>query len=251
MRRIATEIFARNNRVFKWMMVLLIMAVPFASIRSLGAKTNRPGIIYWHGDPAEHKVALTFDDGPNEPYTSEILQILKRYNVHATFFMMGENIETYPETARAIVQAGHVIGNHSYSHKDLVLDTNADVRRQIEKTDEIIQRVTGQRTHLFRPPYGHEDFLTVHQATRLGYIMVEWTVSARDWRKPGMPHIVSNVMRHVHNGSIILLHDGDKWRHGSDRSQTVDALPKLIMDLRQQGYDLVTVPEILKLNELN
>jgi polysaccharide deacetylase family sporulation protein PdaB len=251
MRRRASRIIARNRRSFKWIAAALLLVIPISAQKPLGARTNRPGIIYWHGDPAERKVALTFDDGPNEPYTSEILSILKYYNVHATFFMMGENIEVYPDTARAIVQAGHVIGNHSYSHKDLVMDTNADVRRQIQKTDEIIQQVTGQRTHLFRPPYGSKDFLTIKQTSKLGYIMVEWTVSAKDWSKPGTPRIIANVMKRVHNGSIILLHDGDKWRHGSDRSQTVAALPTLITKLREQGYELVTVPELLKLNDIN
>src|SRR5579872_5285240 len=101
----------------------MILFLLVYAISPLGAHLNRPGLIYWRGDPSEMKVALTFDDGPNEPYTSEILQVLRENNVRATFFVNGKNVETFPETAREIVREGHAIGNHSYSHKDLVLDT--------------------------------------------------------------------------------------------------------------------------------
>jgi peptidoglycan/xylan/chitin deacetylase (PgdA/CDA1 family) len=251
MRRRAKNIIAHKNRYFKWMLIIAILGVPITHERILVAKTNQPGVIYWHGDLSEHKVALTFDDGPNEPYTSQILSVLKDYNVHATFFMMGENVKLYPDSARAIVRAGHAIGNHSYSHRDLVLETNSGVRQEISRTDDMIYQTTGQKPNLFRPPYGNENFLTRRQSTRTGHVMVEWNVSAQDWTKPGANQIVASVMQQVHNGSIILLHDGNKWHHGSDRSQTVAALPQLITQLRLQGYELVTVPEILKINDLN
>jgi len=226
----------------------MILFLLVYAISPLGAHLNRPGLIYWRGDPSEMKVALTFDDGPNEPYTSEILQVLRENNVRATFFVNGKNVETFPETAREIVREGHAIGNHSYSHKDLVLDTNARVRQEITKTSDIIEQVTGQKTRLFRPPYGDKDFLTLQQARKLGYLMVEWTVSAQDWRRPGVNRIVHRVLRGVQPGAIVLMHDGDKLRRG-DRSQTVAALPTLIRELRREGYELVTVPELLNLPE--
>lgn len=248
MRRAFFIMRTRKPAVVQAVLALVILVVSLTILPQTHAKINRPGLIYWRGDAVGREAALTFDDGPNEPYTSEILGILKRYNVQATFFLVGKNVETYPDAARAIVLAGHSIGNHSYSHPDLVWDTDAAVRRQILKTDAIIRRVTGQTTRLFRPPFGSEDFLTLHQARKLGYIMVEWSVSARDWKRPGAARIVSNVMRHIHPGDIVLLHDGDKGRHGGDRSQTVAALPLLITQLRQQGYKLVTIPELLKLH---
>ncbi len=214
---------------------------------SLLAHTNRAGIIYYHGDTTVKKVALTFDDGPNEPYTSEILSTLKENHAHATFFLVGKNVEAYPEITREIVKEGHAIGNHSYSHKDLVLGTNAGVRREITKAEDAIELVTGQKPTLFRPPYGDKNFLTVEQTRKLGYVIVEWSVTAEDWRKPGTPAIVKRIVDHVQNGAIILMHDGDKSRHGSDRSQTVAAVPLLIEELRRQGYELVTVPELLHL----
>jgi len=226
----------------------LFVALSIHALTPLHAKVNHPKLLYWHGDVKEKKVALTFDDGPNEPYTSEILKILKDNNILATFFLMGENVETYPEAARAIVAAGHTIGNHSYDHRDLLSRTNVQVRTEILKTEKIIQDTTGVKTTLFRPPYGDKDALTVQQTRKLGYVMVEWSVSAEDWRKPGPRAIVHHVMKNVRNGGIILMHDGDKWRHGSDRSQTVQALPIIIAQLRQQGYEFVTIPELLKLD---
>ena len=201
-------------------------------------------MLYWHGDRKEKKVALTFDDGPNEPYTSQILEILKTNNIHATFFMVGKNVETFPAAAQAIAAAGHVIGNHSYDHHNLLTKTTKQISDEILKSEKAIENATGQKTTLFRPPYGDKNTLTVNETHKLGYVMVEWSVSAEDWRKPGPEKIVQNVMKGISNGAIILMHDGDKWHHGSDRSQTVAALPLLITQLRQQGYEFVSIPEL-------
>jgi len=221
------------------------MAILLAMAMRVDAKQKE---LYWHGDPSEKKIALTFDDGPNEPYTSEILKVLKDNNMHATFFMVGKNVERYPDIARAIAAAGHAIGNHSYDHRDLLKRTNTQIQDEILKTEKAITDATGQRTTLFRPPYGSRNALTVEEIRKLGYVVVEWSVSAEDWRKPGTDKIVKNVMAGAGNGAIILMHDGDKWRHGSDRSQTVAALPQIIAQLRAAGYEFVTIPELLKLD---
>jgi len=225
----------------------MAIVMVFSHAMSLLAHSNRPGTIYYHGDIHAKKIALTFDDGPNEPYTSQVLSILRDHHVRATFFLLGKNVETFPDAARKIVQDGHAIGNHSYSHKDLVLGTNGVVRREITKGEQAIEAATGERPTLFRPPYGDKDFLTVEQTRKLGYVIVEWSVTAEDWRKPGVDHIAKNILAHVRNGSIILMHDGDKTRHGSDRSQTVEALPAILSELQRQGYEFVTIPELLNL----
>ena len=234
-----------RRRIFYFSLVALCGA-PLLSARA--AHPNRPGIVYWRGDPSTRQVALTFDDGPNEPYTSQILNVLRQNHVRATFFMVGENVEKYPQTAREIVREGHAIGNHSYTHTNCLFDTNSRVRREILKTEKVIEETTGQRTCLFRPPFGGKDIFTLHQTHRLGYVSVQWTVSGRDWRRPGVKRIVRNVMRGVRPGAIILLHDGNELHHGSDRSQTVQALPALIAQLKSQGYTFVTVPEMLHLS---
>lgn len=192
-------------------------------------------------------MALTFDDGPNEPYTSQILAILNRYHVKATFFMVGKNVEAFPEAAKAVAEAGHAIGNHSYTHPVLVLKTNAHVRSEITLAQDAIEKATGHKLRLFRPPFGFYDPLTLSQAEKLGYISIKWSVSSKDWKRPGVKKIVSNVMGSVHNGGIILMHDGFMTHHGGDRSQTVGALPQIIRELQEQGYELVTVPELLNL----
>ena len=226
----------------------LFVAISIHALTPLHARVNRPKELYWHGDATEKKIALTFDDGPNEPYTSEILKVLKENDVRATFFMVGKNVEKYPDAARAVVAAGHAIGNHSYDHHNLLTKTNAQVEAEIEKTQAAIETATGQKTTLFRPPYGDKNTLTIREARQLGYVTIEWSVSAEDWRKPGPEKIAQNVLAHLRNGDIILMHDGDKWRHGSDRSQTVAALPLIISHLREAGFQFVTVPELLKLD---
>ena len=223
--------------------VLFVLAVV-----PLYAGVHHSRILYWHGDLKEKKIALTFDDGPNEPYTSQILQILKDSHVKATFFMVGKNVELYPDAARAVVADGHTIGNHSYDHHKLSIKTTVQVEVEILKSEKAIETVTGQKTALFRPPYGEKNANTIQETQKLGYVTVEWSVSAEDWRKPGAESIVQNVVSHVQNGAIILMHDGDKWHHGSDRSQTVAALPLIIAQLRQAGYAFVTIPELLKLD---
>ena len=217
------------------------------ALTPLEARANREHILYWHGDSAQRRIAITFDDGPNDPYTSEILKILADYRVPATFFLVGKNVAANPSTARAIAAAGHVIGNHSWDHRNLVTKTNQQVRDEILKTQDAIEEATGIKTTLLRPPYGEKDTLTVHEAHRLGYVTVEWSVSAEDWRKPGRDRIVQNVVQDVRNGSIILLHDGDKARRG-DRHQTVEALPLILAELQKKGYEFVTVPELLHLS---
>jgi peptidoglycan-N-acetylglucosamine deacetylase len=239
---------SRRKRAFQVVLFAGLLVGTIRLLVPLEAHPNRPGVLYWRGSPDEKKIALTFDDGPNEPYTSEVLDILRTNGVHATFFLTGKNIEVFPDAARAIVREGHAVGNHSYSHRSMLLETNRTVRRELDKTEALIEAVTGRRTNLFRPPYGGKDFLTLNESRKKGYVMVEWTVSAQDWRRPGVLRIVKRVLRGARNGAIVLMHDGDEWRHGSDRSQTVASLPILIRELRKEGYEFVTVPELLKLN---
>jgi polysaccharide deacetylase family sporulation protein PdaB len=225
-------------------LAVLLLASTLALARSL---KNRQGAIYWHGDLDEKKVALTFDDGPNEPYTSQVLKILKDNNVKATFFMVGKNVEFFPLAAKAVAEGGHVIGNHSYDHPIMVLERSRRVHDEIARAGDAILKATGQEPYLFRNPYGAHDGMTLIQAEKLGYICIQWSVSSKDWERPGVQKIINNVIKHVHNGGIILMHDGDKTLHGGDRSQTVQALSEIIRRLKEEGYEFVTVPQLLKI----
>ncbi len=213
-------------------------------------RKNRAGIIYWHGDTGSNQVALTFDDGPNEPYTSQILDILDEYAVKATFFMVGRNVENFPETARKVGQAGHVIGNHTYSHRGPILNTPPRVANEISKAEEVIQKATSISPYLFRPPYGAVGPRVLRQVERLGYVVSQWSVNAGDWRGAGPQKIKKRVLSQIEDGAIVLMHDGRNLSPGHDRSSTVAALPEIILSLQAKGYKLVTLPRLLKLDSV-
>lgn len=213
-------------------------------------RRNQAGIIYWHGDTGSYQVALTFDDGPNEPYTSQILDILDEYAVKATFFMVGRNVENFPETARKVKEAGHVIGNHTYSHRGPILNTPPRVANEISKAEDVIQKVTSISPYLFRPPYGAVGPRVLRQVERLGYVVSQWSVNAGDWRGASPQKIKKRVLSQIEDGAIVLMHDGRNLSAGHDRSSTVAALPEIILSLQDRGYKLVTLPELLKLDSL-
>lgn len=196
--------------------------------------------IFWAGDPDKPKAALTFDDGPDPRYTPKILEILDHYGVKATFFLVGGNAERNPDVVRQIVAKGHVIGNHTYSHKVIGKLTEEQKVREIERTSEVLGRITGKAPAFFRSPYGYFDTAYFVLADRMGMTQVMWSVVPEDWTNPGAAVIARRVLDKSSNGSIILLHDA-----GGDRSQLVEALPAIIEGLRKKGLELVTVPELL------
>lgn len=203
------------------------------------------GKIVLHGPEDEKVVALTFDDGPNEPYTSQILDVLNREDVHATFFAVGVNVLAYPAAARRIVADGNVIANHSWDHSRLA--TAVDFRySQVVRAQDAIVQTTGVAPRFFRPPAGIHTPWQLKRVASTGLTTVNWDAEGYDWQRPNTPErIEQKVLASVRPGSIILLHDGDETRHGTDRSQTVAALPVIIETLRAEGYRFVTVPELL------
>ncbi len=227
--------------------IALILSVNKA-YAGLDKKRNEVGLVYWHGDINQPKIALTFDDGPNEPYTSEILDILKKYNVKATFFVLGKNIERYPDTAKRIVEEGHVIGNHTYDHPYLLIQSKSHIKYEIEKAEQAILKATGTKPYLFRPPYGVTDNWIYHTVKEYGYVTVEWSVTGNNGGKEIRADVIEkDVLSRVTNGAIILLHDGDRLIKGADRRNIVKALPVIIESLQQKGYQFVTVPKLIGL----
>ncbi|MGA2261490.1 MAG: polysaccharide deacetylase family protein [Acidobacteriota bacterium] len=194
----------------------------------------------------EKVIALTFDDGPNESYTSQILEILRDNGVRATFFLIGKNVEFFPDAAREIVKEGHAVGNHSYSHPVyLALEPSKYEGRQIDMDEQILETVTGVHCTLFRPPHGFHSPWLLHAAAKRGLTSVGWSENASDWRNVTSTEIADRIVRNARPGNIILLHDGLNLAHGVDRSRTVNALPPIIANLKAQGYRFVTVPELL------
>ncbi len=189
-----------------------------------------------HVKPGTKVVALTFDDGPWPTYTHQILDVLKRHNIKATFFMVGQELSRRPEIGRDVVAAGHVIGNHSWDHPSRTRNAVS----QVKHTDSEIFKQLRIYTHLFRPPYGIVTNGMAAQAKSEKHAVVLWSVDSEDWKRPSASTITRTVMREVYPGGIILMHDG-----GGNRSHTVAALKIFIPQLKQKGYKFVTVPELL------
>jgi peptidoglycan-N-acetylglucosamine deacetylase len=198
--------------------------------------------------PLQQKiVALTFDDGPNPPYTNEIVRYLHSQHVVATFFVVGRAVQAHPDVVREEVAAGDALGNHTWDHAHLVLERPAHIEREISQAEEAIQKATGIRTYLFRPPFGARDYAVLNVAKRMGFTVIMWSVPLpRDWQNPPPAVIRDRVLRYVKDGSIIVLHDGNRGRSGN-REASVQATKLIVQALRAQGYRFVTVPELLRL----
>lgn len=188
----------------------------------------------------EKLVALTFDDGPST-YTQTYLNILKKYNAKATFFVLGENIGGFPGMLKTILSDGHQIANHTYSHKEMTTLSTEQVQKELMDTFSLISQYAGVNTTVMRPPYGAFDINTWLKSKGSMSASILWTKDSEDWRLPGVSTIVSNSIAGIEPGDIILMHDG-----GGNRDQDVQALPTIIERLQQQGYKLVTLKELLE-----
>jgi len=187
-------------------------------------------------------VALTFDDGPDPLYTLRILDVLDRYQARATFFVLGTQAEAHPELLRAIVQRGHEVGTHGYRHVNLTHLKPEAVAAELRRADELITAAVGRRPRDLRPPYGFINQNVLAEAGKLGYRIILWTDEhdPRDWTRPAASEIVRRSLQRTEKGMILLLHDS-----GGNREQTVRALPIILERLRDQGYQVVTVDELL------
>lgn len=190
----------------------------------------------------EKVIALTIDDGPWPKTTAEMLDILKRNNVKATFFWVGSALQENPEIAKRVVAEGHAIGNHTWHHWYRKMD-EATAKSEIEKTNELIYKTTGVKTSFFRPPGGYLNNGLAAYAKSQKNSVVMWSVTSADTDPRAKYQVfVKNVIRDAKPGAIVLMHDG-----GGNRYRTVKALPEIISGLKQQGYRFVTVPELLEM----
>lgn len=211
---------------------LLAVAMAFAAGKYIDAKG--------HGGKV---VALTFDDGPDPRFTPKILDILKKENVKATFFVIGSRVAKNPHLARRASDEGHLIGNHSYTHPDLKLDTRDKIIQELKKCQDAIYRVTGQEPHYFRPPKGLFDDTTTAIAKQANYKIVLWDVCVEHKASPTPEREAKRVLLLVRPGYIILAHDGRL-----NRKNTIKAIPLIIKGLKEKGYEFVTVDELAKTN---
>ena len=232
----------RSLHFFDFGITLLVLALIAHS--TFAPRSRMWGPVFSHASRHCDCVAVTFDDGPNEPYTSEILRILKADHAHATFFLIGENALTYPGTVREIVRDGNEIGNHSFTHPRLIEEGGSQMAWQVDHTQDVLEQISGIAPRWFRPPYGTRDPRLFPKTRREDLRVAEWSKMSRDWTKPGVDRIVSRTLKHLKPGDIILLHDGDNTIHGGDRSETVAALPFILAGIRARGLTPVTVSEL-------
>ena len=204
------------------------------------------GPIISHGSPNEKIIAITFDDGPYSPYTEEILDVLKEKNIKATFFMLGHNAKNHPEIVKRIVNEGHQIGNHTYSHKDLLKTTREEMIEELNATNKILFEIIGQDVKIMRPPFGAKDANVVKTAQEKGFQVITWSVDGKDWLNRGVNITSSEILNKAKSGDIILLHDGDEVKSKNSREQTVIVTKILIDELLEQGYELTTVDKLLE-----
>ncbi len=197
--------------------------------------------LYLKGSADERKVALTFDDGPDDKYTEQVLDVLREYNVPGTFFLLGNRVVEHTEVVDRIYREGHVIGNHSWSHPNLSKESEGRIYNEMVLTDMIIESVIGKKPALVRPPYGAVTKENVEQLRDMNYKIINWNVDSVDWRDRDVDQILINTLPDVKPGSIILFHSAG----GESRAATVDALKEIIYTLRVQGYEFVTVDQLL------
>ncbi|PYS85113.1 MAG: polysaccharide deacetylase family protein [Acidobacteria bacterium] len=201
------------------------------------------GPTIWRGRADTASVALTFDDGPSED-TERVLDMLAAHGLHATFFMVGRQVERFPQTARRVADGGHEIGNHSYSHPIYLYRGARETRRQLERAQAVIADAAGVRPRLARPPCGVRTPAYFRAARELGLQTVQWTLAAFDWKKRTAQRIAHDVLRRAEAGSIILLHDGDS-ENRSDRGATVAALPLIVEGLKEKGLRVAPLSQLL------
>ena len=227
--------------------LLLFLALPLYHLTTLPLAALEPGSFYTDGPRDRKAIALTFDDGPGE-YTKQVLDILDRYRIKATFFMNGDQVELRPETAREVLKRGHEIGDHTYSHinfysylkKNGLEKTRGKIGDEIGKSKGIIEKTTGVSPRICRMPNGFNKPWMKDIAKTFGYSLVNWTFG-EDWQKVSGEKMIEDYRSHVRPGAILLLHDG-----GKNRTKTVQALPGIIEEAQARNIFILTVGELLK-----
>lgn len=188
-------------------------------------------------DTDEMKIAISFDAAWGDQYTKQILDILDKYNVKTTFFLVGFWVDRYPDMVKEIAKRGHEIGNHSTNHPHMTKLSQNQIIEELKKTEDKINKITGQRTILFRPPFGDYNDRLVRTCRDNGYYVIQWDVDSLDWKELGVEPVVDRVLRNVKKGSIVLFHNNAKY--------VTKYLPIIIEKLQARGYKIVPISELI------
>ena len=228
---------SKVKHIFLIMITLLIIILNSQKISSLAENND---IFFKCGSDKGKMIALTFDDGPHPKETHQILDVLYKYNIKATFFVVGKHANWYSEPLIRAAKEGHEIGNHTFSHPDISNLSSDDITREIKECENILLKLTGKKTTLFRPPYGSYSKEKLGEiAKKSGYKIILWTtVDAKDWKNPPPLQIANIIINKAKSGDIILLHD-----YGT--KNTVNALDIIIPKMIEKGYKFVTVSELI------
>ena len=240
------NIWKKTVLIFVPILVLAFFLIVIISLFFDEAVFVRKGAFY-HSKGSDRVVALTFDDGPSPIWTPKILDELKKAKIKATFFMVGNHVEKYPEIAKRIFEEGHEIGNHTYDHHVLIYYKIDELEKEIRDTEKVIKNATGQTTRYFRPP---KAWLTDREKKKIkdmGYEIILWSLNSKDWVTFDDKYIVRYIVRHIRPGDILLFHDsgGVFTTEGGNREETVNTIPILASRLKEKGYRFVTISELL------
>jgi len=228
----------------------VISGVSAAAVVTAGYQSMAP-TAQWYGQTftglphSSRQIALTYDDGPNDPHTLRLLEVLARHGVRATFFLIGRYVQQHPEIVHEIIQAGHVVGNHTSTHPLLTFKNEIAIRQELSECRSALQDAIGEHSSLFRPPFGGRRPAVLRIARELGMSPVMWNVTGYDWNAPPAPEIERKITKQIRGGDVILLHDGGHKHMGADRSQTLIATDHLIARYKPEGYKFVTIPQMM------
>ena len=232
------------------MLCLAIAGAAAATAASLGYQSMSPtgqwfgrafcGLPYGGKD-----LALTFDDGPNDPHTLRLLDVLAKHDVRATFFLIGRYVKQRPDIVREIARRGHLIGNHTFTHPRLIFQPAARIRQEILLCRDAIADAVGDHSNLFRPPWGGRRPGTFGIVRQLGLEPIMWNVTGHDWDAPSPEFIEQIVAKKVRGGEVVLLHDGGHAAFGADRSKTVEAVGRLIIRFKSEYRGFATITEMM------
>jgi peptidoglycan/xylan/chitin deacetylase (PgdA/CDA1 family) len=222
-----------------------VVGATAAGYQSLAPTGQWFGRAFCKGRRGSKQIALTFDDGPNDPHTVHLLEVLSKHNVHATFFLIGRYVRQRPDLAREIGKRGHIIGNHTFSHPLLTFQSPESIRREITQCRDAIQDAVSEHSNLFRPPWGGRRPAVFRMARQLGLEPVMWNITGYDWKATSPEVIEQKVGPNIRGGDVILLHDGGHASFGTDRSATITATDRLITRFLAEGYEFVSIPKMM------
>lgn len=260
LRKLTANLFRTKSVIRRTSSIFLGVIICLLAYGYIAPGAQVFGKVYYDSKLGGKVIALSFDDGPNEPYTSEILDVLNRYQIKATFFVIGRNIELYSDTARRMVKEGDILGNHTYYHLANHAIATVSDKEDIGLAQQVIFDTTGVKPHLYRPPHGKKSPWELRYVKAGSMIEVTWSDATNEthddliFGKPDPDKIARAIVSKARPGKIILLHDGYGTEHNNanaDKSLTVQVLPVIIEALTRQGYHFVTIPELLRVPAYN